>query len=310
MGKLKMTRSYKGKNPNIKYWKRVKNRHEKYLKHSGIKQNTPEWFEKRKGKCTGSVWSSALGLFEKKAGNLIKNLSKDRNKSIKLQKKLKSEIKKEDYIDDMSEHDKQKMNIYCDWGTYHESTAIYNFLENYVEDLDTDGKVKECGCLEGEKHFLASSPDGILIIKNKKIPIEVKCRVPMYFNKKTKEWNYMNKCKPFDKIPCKYVPQVYAHMYVTKSKECKFISWSPMNGCNIFDIKRNEKLMKYILYYIEKFYTEFVTKDEEPPENFFFEEKEYQEMLKEIINVKNNTPITKHTENLENYLMFNSWLFE
>lgn len=306
MTKYKVPRLYKGKKPNIKYWKRVKNRHPRYLEHDGIKQNTPDWFKQRKGKCSGSVWSVAIALFEKKAGNRVKNTSKSRQKSLDLFKKLNAEYNEKEYENIMSEEEKDKMAVYCDWGSYHESTAIYNFLENYA----IDGKVRECGFMNGKTKYTGSSPDGVFIVGDKETPIEVKCRTPLYFNKKTQEWNYMNRCKPFDKIPFKYIPQTYAHMHVTDSDSCVFISWSPMNGCNIFNIKKDNRLMELILYYIDRFYNDFVVKGKEPPENYFFEEEKYQEMLKKLAEVRDNTPIVKTTENLENALMYDSWLFE
>lgn len=109
-----------------------------------MEQRSPEWFEARKGRVTGSVVGAILGLSPYMSREDV----------------MRSMVR--DYHGADSEFDG---NVATQWGVFHEAGAIQDF------QMETGMKVVECGFFEYQE-WLGASPDGL--IGNDAL-IEVKC---------------------------------------------------------------------------------------------------------------------------------------
>lgn len=66
------------------------------------------------------------------------------------------------------------------------------------------------------------------------------------------------KRSPHDKVPIIYIPQMMCQMMVTKASKCYFLSWTPTDGTNIFEVAYDEEYMALMLRVVADFYKTYV----------------------------------------------------
>jgi len=204
------------------------------------------------------------------------------------------------------------------WGSVQENTALLNYLAA-IEDNQKLCEVGLCllrPCdlppeLKGSDSFLpllGASPDGMLIssasgprLRDSQPPpllekwldymqvsahsevsvVEVKC--PASFNqirsRRGKNYFHYKNSQPQKRVYAHQVPQVMLQMLVTGAKYCNLVSYTPLNGMAIFNIKRDTEYLKRMLDVVSRVYETYLNCGKIPPENMFFKEGFYQEFL-------------------------------
>lgn len=152
-----------------------------------IEQRTPEWFEQRKGKITGSRVGAILGFNPwQTASDVLRAMVRE-------------------YHNAPSEF---TGNDATEWGTTNEPNAIFSY------EVETDNKVVETGFHEFSD-WIGASPDGLIGDDGL---IEVKCPYFMRFgNKKFKSISEQ----------AHYYAQIQLQLFATGRKWCDFYQWSP-----------------------------------------------------------------------------------
>jgi len=150
-------------------------------------QRSPEWFEKRKGRVTGSIVGAILGL------------SPYMTRADAMRTMVRAAL---------GEPSEFTGNVATEYGTAHESIAIADF------QMTTELRVKPAYFVMHED-WLGASPDGYVSDGGL---IEVKCPYglrndPAPIFKAPHEQPH-------------YVAQMQVQMYVTKTKHCHFWQWS------------------------------------------------------------------------------------
>lgn len=157
-------------------------------------QRTPEWFDMRRGKLSGSKLSNFL---------FIKSL----DEAVTMYKEVFEGQKKPEFT--------AEQKSWCDWGSKHEDEAMYNLLENLNDIYVFEAPMVQ----HSETIFLASSPDGFYEKYDKRGEciesgvVEIKCPA------KAK--------KASTKVTYYYVPQMYMEMACSGRTTAIFCSWGP-----------------------------------------------------------------------------------
>ncbi len=157
-------------------------------------QRTPEWFDMRRGKLSGSKLSNFLFI-------------NSQEEAVTMYKEVFEGQKKPEFT--------AEQKSWCAWGSQHEDEAMFNLLEN-IKDI----YVFEAPMVQHtENIFLASSPDGFYDKFNKQGDciesgvVEIKC--PAKAKKASKKVTYY------------YVPQMYLEMACSGRRFAIFCSWGP-----------------------------------------------------------------------------------
>lgn len=161
-------------------------------------QRSKQWFEKRKGRITGS----AIGA--------ILNLSPFANRDDVMRRMVRN------YHGAPSEFEG---NAATEYGTFHEEYAIADFELEF-------SKVEETGFhIHPEHEWLGASPDGF--VKHRTAVIEVKCP----FGKRGA--TDASVFKSAAEQP-HYLAQMQYEMYCTGTTECFFYQWAPK--CSLLEV--------------------------------------------------------------------------
>src|SRR5690554_5889555 len=162
---------------------------------NNIEQRSPEWFEARKGKLTGSNIGAALGLNPwKTPDDLIRQMVREYHGA------------EPEFVG----------NAATQYGTAHEPLALLDY------EMETGNTVQECGFfVHPEFVLLGASPDGLV---GDDIVLEIK--VPYGLRNEASP-----KFKPLADQP-HYEAQVMIEMACTGRKVCHFYQWTP-NGSSL-----------------------------------------------------------------------------
>jgi putative phage-type endonuclease len=195
------------------------------IENAKVKQGTPEWFEARRGKITGSRFKDVLSTRGNTRINYMRELLLER----------KTGKSAESYN-----------NAEMIWGNATEPQA-----RKYYEEF-TGYKVEEVGFvdhpLEQYRGYVGVSPDGLVDTRG---IIEIKCP-----NSST-HLDYMAK----NKLPSTYLPQCQGNMWVTGRHWCDFISFDPRVDKEPFfciTVERDEEYIKKLAKSIDEFIQELV----------------------------------------------------
>jgi putative phage-type endonuclease len=171
-----------------------------------VEQNTPEWFELRKGKFTASVFSD-LFMKETTAG-------------------YQNAIYKVVYEILTGEEPELFSNDWMERGSQLEQEA------RQVYELETFNKVHDAGFIELNE-FIGCSPDGL--IGNNGL-VEIKC--PKY----STMINYLLD----KELPKIYHWQVHGQIFVSGREFCDFFAYHPKLNPVIIKVNRDEEIIKQL----------------------------------------------------------------
>lgn len=182
-------------------------------------QRTPEWFEKRKGRVTGSMVGAILGL------------SPYMTRADAMRTMVRAQLGAESEFTG---------NVATEYGTAHEAGAIIDFR------METSLNVKPAPFIIHED-WLGASPDGY--VSDGRL-IEVKC--PYGLRDKPHPVPF----KPIDE-QMHYHAQMQVQMFVTRTDGCHFWQWSK-NGYRHDVIERDQSWLDDNLPRLRQFHAEFL----------------------------------------------------
>ena len=89
--------------------------------------------------------------------------------------------------------------------------------------------------------------------------------------------------RPFDEVATWHLPQIYLHMLCCgdQCRSALFMSMSALKGAHVFRVHRDDELMQRMLDFVERFANDY-GRDEPPPEDFFWGQTGYSELLEAI----------------------------
>lgn len=181
-------------------------------------QRTPEWFEARKGRITGSVVGAILGLNPyKKPDDVMRDM----------------------LADEAGEPREFQGNDATAWGTMNESGAIFEY------EMETGNSVKKCGFYTYED-WLGASPDGLVGDAGL---IEVKCPYRLK-SEESPEFKTAAE-QPY------YFAQIQIQLMVTGRDWCDFWQWSP-NGTRLERVPKNADWLASALPVLREFYGRYL----------------------------------------------------
>ena len=187
---------------------------------SNIEQRSPEWFEARKGRITGSVVGAILGL------NPYKNAA---------------DVMRDMLADAAGKQREFQGNDATAWGTMNESGAIFDY------EMETGNKVEKCGFYTFEE-WLGASPDGLVGDDGL---IEVKCP---YRLKNDESPAFKTAAEqPY------YLAQIQIQLLVTGRQWCDFWQWSP-NGISLEKVPKDAKWLARAMPVLREFYEKYLAR--------------------------------------------------
>ena len=187
-------------------------------------QRTKEWFEKRKGRVTGSAVGAILGL----------------NPWMTRDDVLRRMVR--DYHGADSEF---KGNVATAHGTFHEENALFEY------ELETGNKVEQTG-FHTMGDWLGASPDGLVGADG---VIEIKCP---YSLRDSPEPEFKTALEQPH-----YYAQMQIEMLCTDRKWCDFYQWSP-NGSKLERVTRDEKWLAKHLPILQEFHGLYLSELDNP----------------------------------------------
>ncbi|KAL3936839.1 MAG: hypothetical protein SGBAC_007928 [Bacillariaceae sp.] len=184
------------------------------------------------------------------------------------------------------------------WGNTQESTALLTALNYFVQEVGADVKLHEigmCGAgvqLEGSKLLLGATPDGVICHPDgRKEVLEVKNHCPFYSSSFRNNNNNRSQnryvIRPGNLLPKDggtkqagvmphYVPQLMMEMYCM-GQECEsaiMVRQTATAGALIIRIHRDDEWIQEMLYWLQRFQSDYVDNGTPPPPNFFLEPNE------------------------------------
>ena len=196
---------------------------------NNVKQRSPEWFEARKKKLTGSNIGAALGVNPwKKPDDLIRQMVRE-------------------YHGAESEF---SGNIATEYGTAHEPLAMFDY------EMETGNTVQECGFfVHPEFDWLGASPDGLVgddIVLEIKVPFGLR-------DKKGGDLVFKTALEQPH-----YYAQIQMEMGATGRKACHFYQWSPNGGSYVERVEYDDAWWSDNLPKLEAFYKRFLSELDNP----------------------------------------------
>eukprot|EP00531_Pseudo-nitzschia_arenysensis_P001396 CAMPEP_0116127438 /NCGR_PEP_ID=MMETSP0329-20121206/6840_1 /TAXON_ID=697910 /ORGANISM="Pseudo-nitzschia arenysensis, Strain B593" /LENGTH=544 /DNA_ID=CAMNT_0003621537 /DNA_START=114 /DNA_END=1748 /DNA_ORIENTATION=+ len=225
---------------------------------------------------------------------------------------------------------KNHWSIRMVWGNVQEATSLLTAL-NYFWKHDKNVIMKEVGMCGAGLQFnktseslgliLGATPDAVLCHSDGKIEaVEVKNHCPFIpnANRYPKSNNYnATKFKQVDKnafrlsrqtlskedsVMSQYIPQLMMEM-LCLGENCEsaiMVRQTATHGSLVMRIQRNNEWIDEMIYWLERFYCDFVEKEEPPPRNFFLEgsnpddQARYKEFLELTKRVQDNVELLEH----------------
>jgi putative phage-type endonuclease len=188
------------------------------------KQRSNAWFEKRKGRVTGSNVGAILGLNKyKTADDVLREM-------VRAWHGAEREF---------------EGNQATEWGTFNEDGAIAEY------QMETGNKVEECGFFVHPEHeWLGASPDGLIGADG---TVEIKCP---YGKRDSADF------KPLDDQP-HYAAQVQIEMACTGRTWCHFYQWSP-KGTKLERVEIDPLFLEWAIPELRRFHDRFLSEIDNP----------------------------------------------
>lgn len=191
-------------------------------------QRTAEWFEKRKGRVTGSIVGAILGV------------APYMTRADAMRSMVRAAL---------GAPTEFTGNIATEYGNHYEPGAIVEF------QMETGLRVKPATFVVHDD-WLGASPDGFVSDGGL---IEVKC--PFGLRKEPNP-----QFKHPDDLP-HYVGQMQVQMYVTRTKHCWFYQWS-VNGTSCHKVDYDPEWINANLPILRQFHAEFLHELAENPDEY------------------------------------------
>lgn len=190
------------------------------------------------------------------------------------------------------------------WGSIQESTSLLTAL-NYFHNRSTEEVIlKEVGMCGASitipainetttndvdnNVLIGASPDGLLYYPSSgKIEVlEVKNHCPFYYdydkeNFKVRSFKFDIAGKNNWRIPPQYLPQLMLEIYCC-GQNCSsalMLRQTALSGALLLRVQRDDEWINEMLHWIQRFYADYVRKQIEPDENFFYNEERYRRFL-------------------------------
>lgn len=188
------------------------------------KQRSKAWFEKRKGRVTGSNVGAILGLNRyKTADDVLREMVRAWNGAER----------------------EFKGNQATEWGTFNEDGAIAEY------QMETGNKVEECGFFVHPEHeWLGASPDGLIVDDG---VFEVKAP---YSKRDNADF------KPLEEQE-HYAAQVQIEMFCTGRTWAHFYQWSPI-GTKLERVEIDPLFLEWAIPELRRFYDRFLSEIDNP----------------------------------------------
>ena len=201
-----------------------------------MEQRTEEWFTARKNRVTGSSVGAILSMSPfMKPEDMMRNMVRE-------------------YHNYPSEF---KGNVATDYGTYHESLAIMDYVQS------TNNIVVPTGFHTFED-WLGASPDGLIGDDGL---IEIKCPYSLR-DKNPPEFKSID-------YQTHYWMQIQIQLLVTGSQWCHFYQWSAY-GYMLETVQFNQLAIEEYLPKLKDFYNEYLVERELPQAQKYLDEKRQQ----------------------------------
>lgn len=225
---------------------------------------------------------------------------------------------------------KSQWSIRMVWGNVQEATSLLTAL-NYFWKRDKGVIMKEVGMCGAGLQFnqtsrskgmiLGATPDAVLCHPDGRIEaVEVKNHCPFIPNtNRYSRDNWKNSkhrdsstfrlsrqtLSKTDSIMCQYLPQLMMEM-LCLGENCKsaiMVRQTATNGSLVLRIKRNNEWIEEMIYWLDRFYNDFVEQETPPPRNFFLEgcdpvdQARYTEFLDLTKRVEGEVELLEHIPN-------------
>lgn len=189
-----------------------------------IEQRSPQWFEQRKGKVTGSSIGAILGVSPfTKPKDVMRRMVRDANGA-------ESEF---------------TGNIATNYGNANEPVAVIDFM------LETGLNVVETGFHAHPEHdWLGASPDGFV---GDDAVIEIKCP---FGKRDSSDFVSINE-------QLHYMAQIQYEMFCTGRKKCYFFQWSP-KGTMLEVVEFQQSFIDGTIPKLKEFYDNYIIELSKP----------------------------------------------
>jgi hypothetical protein len=175
------------------------------------------------------------------------------------------------------------------WGNTQEATAILTAV-NYVSRIDPGVMVHETGmCGAGleinstascNRLLVGASPDAIIQYSNGSLEaLEVKNHCPFvpsrFFSADNRNSQYRLRELPLNPtVPSAYLPQLMMEIMCLgpKCSSAMMVRQTATSGAVILRVHRDDAWIQEMLYWLQKFVQEYVSKKVNPPTNFFWDD--------------------------------------
>ena len=212
------------------------------------------------------------------------------------------------------------MRIRMKWGNSQEATAILTAL-NYFSKYDPGLKIKEVGMCgagldlnttnikDSSGLLIGASPDSVIQYSNGTLEVlEVKNHCPFVpvdwmksskaqRSKRQKLGEYRIRELPLQcSVPTAYIPQLMMEM-MSCGENCKsaiMVRQTATCGAVILRLHRNDKWIEEMIYWLQRFVSDYVKKESPPPPNFFWESHRYQEFIKLTKELSEQVELVEH----------------
>jgi hypothetical protein len=216
------------------------------------------------------------------------------------------------------------------WGNIQEATALLTAL-NYFWNQDNRTTLKEVGmCGAGVSLnqpmglLVGATPDALLMHPDGSVEaVEVKNHCPFHPNLTTSrstnrssngKQNKKSKGKfrvtgqkfsPVDGVMPQYLPQLMMEMFCVgdNCQSAILVRQSALDGALIIRIHRDDQWIEEMMYWLRRFYGDFVRRNKPPPPNFFYQGddqtryKSFLESTKQVL--KSKVELLAHIPNDE-----------
>ena len=212
------------------------------------------------------------------------------------------------------------------WGNVQEATSLLTAL-NYFWERDNRVFMKEIGMCGAGLEFnqtvptgliIGATPDAVLCHPDGRIEaVEVKNHCPFVPNhsryngsngRRNKRYGNdafqlsRQKLSKSDSVMCQYIPQLMMEM-LCLGENCEsaiMVRQTATNGSLILRIKRDNGWIEEMLYWLDRFYQDFVLQEIIPPKNFFLESDNpvdrdrYKRFLELTKQIETNIELLEH----------------
>jgi hypothetical protein len=200
------------------------------------------------------------------------------------------------------------MSIKMMWGSAQEATSLLTAL-NYFHQSDPNVRLEEvgmCGAGLGDSYgiLIGASPDALIRHSNGTTEVlEVKNHCPFHSVQGRRKTAKGRTNKKFAVTPFLieepylqplYVPQLMLEMLCTGCSSAIMVRQTATNGAWIIRLRRDDTWIQEMIYYLREFQNNYVTPQQPPPENMFWEQERYRAFVQHTVNLANSVELVSY----------------